>query len=49
MILVEDLMTREVVTLKPDDDLTLADTILRLGRIRHLPVVDGVDPIRWTG
>ena len=40
MILVEDLMTREVVTLNPGDDLALADTILRLGRIRHLPVTD---------
>lgn len=38
MFLVEDVMTREVVTLKPDDDLALAETIMGLGRIRHLPV-----------
>lgn len=39
MYLVEDLMTRELVTLGPDDDLSLAETIMQLGRIRHLPVV----------
>ena len=38
-----DVMTRELVTLKEDDDLGLADDIIHLGRIRHLPVVrDGV-------
>lgn len=39
MFLVEDVMTREVVTLKPDDDLSLAKSIFALGRVRHLPVV----------
>jgi CBS domain-containing protein len=36
---VRDLMRTEVVTLDADDTLDLADDIMRLGRIRHLPVV----------
>ncbi|MFZ5469111.1 MAG: CBS domain-containing protein [Myxococcota bacterium] len=40
MYTVKDLMTRDLVTLKESDDLSLADTIIHLGRIRHLPVVD---------
>jgi CBS domain-containing protein len=40
MYTVSDLMTREVLTLKESDDLSIADTFLRLGRIRHLPVTD---------
>jgi len=36
---VRDLMSRDVVTLEADDKLDLADDIMRLGRIRHLPVV----------
>ena len=42
MFLVEDLMTRELITLKPDDNLAQADTFMNRGRIRHLPVVDGI-------
>lgn len=38
---VSDLMRREVVTLQQDDHLDLADDIMRLGRIRHLPVLEG--------
>jgi CBS domain-containing protein len=38
---VRDLMTREVVTLAAAERLHLADDIMRLGRIRHLPVTDG--------
>lgn len=38
MYKVEDVMTREVVTLLEGDDLGRADAFLRLGRIRHLPV-----------
>jgi len=38
---VRDLMSREVVTLEAGDRLDLADDIMRLGRIRHLPVVSG--------
>jgi CBS domain-containing protein len=36
---VGDFMTRELVTLQESDDLALADQMLRLGGIRHLPVV----------
>jgi len=41
MFTVNDIMTREVVTLKPGDDLILAENIFFLGRLRHLPVVSG--------
>ena len=37
---VRDVMTPEVTTLKQNDKLTLADDIMHLGRIRHLPVLD---------
>jgi CBS domain-containing membrane protein len=37
---VRDLMTREVVTLGRADKLVTADDVMRLGRIRHLPVLD---------
>jgi CBS domain-containing protein len=37
---VGDVMTREPVTLNRNDKLTLADDVMRLGRIRHLPVLD---------
>jgi CBS domain-containing protein len=40
---VQDLMTKEVVTLKRNDELALADQIMALGRIRHLPIVDDED------
>lgn len=36
---VRDIMEREVVTLNEDDSLGLADDIMRLGRIRHMPIV----------
>ena len=36
---VRDLMETEVVTLDAEDTLDLADGIMRLGRIRHMPVV----------
>lgn len=36
---VRDLMEKEVTTLKASDDLALAEDIMELGRIRHLPVV----------
>lgn len=38
--LVSDLMTRQVTTLGRNETLKSADDIMRLGRIRHLPVVD---------
>ena len=37
---VKDIMTRDVATLELNDELSLADDIMKLGRIRHLPVVD---------
>lgn len=36
---VRDIMTQEVTTLKRNETLTLADDIMQLGRIRHLPVL----------
>jgi CBS domain-containing protein len=33
-------MTKDVVTLERNDRLLVADDLMRLGRIRHLPVVD---------
>lgn len=38
---VSELMQREVVTLQQSDRLDLAEDIMRLGRIRHLPVLEG--------
>jgi len=37
---VRDVMSSDPTTLKRNDKLTLADDIMLLGRIRHLPVVD---------
>lgn len=37
---VRDLMTREVLTLERNDKLSVADDVMRLGRVRHLPIVD---------
>jgi len=37
---VRDIMTAEVTTLKRNEKLTLADDVMQLGRIRHLPVLD---------
>lgn len=38
---VDDFMERDVVTLDCDERLDLAGDIMRLGRIRHMPVVAG--------
>ena len=38
---VKDVMVKEVATLDINDELSLANDIMRLGRIRHLPVVEG--------
>ena len=40
---VRDLMATDVVTLQRNEELVLADQIMALGRIRHLPVVDEAD------
>jgi CBS domain-containing protein len=37
---VRDAMTREVATLRRNDSLHVADDVMRLGRIRHMPVLD---------
>ena len=37
---VRDIMSSDVTTLKRNDKLTLAEDIMNLGRIRHLPVLD---------
>ena len=37
---VRDLMQREVATLDADDTLDLADDVMRLGRVRHFPILD---------
>jgi CBS domain-containing membrane protein len=37
---VRDIMSTEVTTLKRNDKLTLAEDIMNLGRVRHLPVLD---------
>ena len=37
---VRDVMTKDVTTIGRNENLVVADDIMRLGRIRHLPVVD---------
>jgi CBS domain-containing protein len=39
---VSEIMRHEVATLAPDDTLDLGDDIMNLGRVRHMPVLDGV-------
>lgn len=36
-----DLMSSEVVTLEEHESLSIADRVMKLGRIRHMPVVSG--------
>ena len=38
---VAEVMRTEVATLAKDERLDLADDIMRVGRVRHMPVVDG--------
>jgi CBS domain-containing protein len=38
---VKDVMRSSVVTLGAEDNLSVADDVMTMGRIRHLPVVDG--------
>jgi CBS domain-containing protein len=40
---VRELMTPEVVSLEVGDHLDLASDIMMLGRIRHMPVMDGAE------
>lgn len=39
LVRVQDLMTTQVVTLEACDSLDLVDDIMRLGRVRHMPVL----------
>jgi len=39
-LLVRDVMTKDVATLGRNEKLVVADDVMRLGRIRHLPIVD---------
>jgi CBS domain-containing membrane protein len=45
---VRDLMSDEVTTMQHDETLILADDLMRLGRIRHIPIV-GDDGKRVVG
>ena len=38
---VREIMMGSPVTLKPEDNLNLASDVISLGRIRHIPIVDG--------
>ncbi len=38
---VAEIMRQHFVTLSPSDRLDLADDVMKLGRIRHMPVLDG--------
>ena len=38
---VREVMSSDLATLREDDSLTIADDLMNLARIRHLPVVDG--------
>lgn len=46
---VRDLMHGEVATLRRNDKLVIADDVMRLGRIRHLPVVEDDDETAVVG
>ncbi len=38
--LVRDLMTTSVITMERNESLRTVDDVMRLGRIRHMPIVD---------
>jgi CBS domain-containing membrane protein len=40
---VEEIMTSDVAVLHANDALSIADDVMRLGRIRHMPVVEEED------
>ena len=40
MLKVKDIMSTEVITLKPEDTLKAARGVMHLARIRHVPIVD---------
>ena len=45
LVLVADVMTREVETLRRNDKLSIADDVTKQKRIRHLPVLDEEDTL----
>jgi len=40
VMLVKDIMTRQVHVVRRNDELAVADSLMRQARIRHLPVLD---------
>jgi len=42
---VRDVMSREVHTVKRNDELGIADALMKQERVRHLPVLDGDDEV----
>jgi CBS domain-containing protein len=38
---VSEIMQREIATLREDDEMTVADDVMRLGQVRHMPVLSG--------
>ena len=46
---VGDVMTRNVVTISPDDDILAAAELMGARRIRHLPVVQGENLLGMVG
>ena len=40
MLKVKDIMSRKIITLKPEDTLSAARGVMHLAQIRHVPVVD---------
>lgn len=46
---VRDVMTRDVTTIRRNDELSMVDEIMKLGRIRHLPVMDDDDETEVVG
>jgi CBS domain-containing membrane protein len=45
VVYVRDVMTHEVATLELNDKLKIADDVMKLGRIRHMPVLDDEEEI----
>jgi len=46
---VRDVMTPEVATLRQNEKLSIADDVMSLGRVRHMPVVDDDDEAQVVG
>jgi len=40
VVYVRDVMSKDVATLELNDKLQIADDVMKLGRIRHMPVLD---------